>query len=377
VHGGYQAGAGTRLEANAHLANMDLFDPGTVTQPFQDHWYDIRRWGADLSLSHASRHGDTQFRLHGNFGRHRIYDGFRSNDHTHGVMFYHTATPWHHASLTAGFDWKSYGGTARNVFTHLDYSDHAIVEYAPYLHLQQLLLKRVILSGGLRREHHEVFGAMVLPKAGVVYHVTPSTSVRLSMAKGFRSPTIRELYLFPAPTPDLKPEEVWSREVGLTQLVGEGLRFEAALFAAEGKNLIRLKWPRYINSGTFYHTGYEASLNWLPGADFAVTATWSKHDLDDQTLYAPGKKATLIVTVPWRTWRCALQAQHIRDLFAADFRRQPLPDYTTVNASLTWQILPVLQARGVVNNLFAAEYQSLQGYPMPGRTGRLEMNLIW
>lgn len=376
-HGGYQAGVGTRFEANANWSDFNLFDPGTVSQPFSGHWYDIHRWGGDLSFSHTSRHGESLVRFHGNFGNHRIHDGFRSTDHTSGIMFYHTAQPWRDASLTAGFDWKSYGGLASNIISHLTYDEHEITEYAPYLHVQQLLLKRLLVSGGLRLEQHEVFGQTLLPKLGVVIHVTSATSLRFSLAKGFRSPTIRELYLFPAPTPDLQPEELWNHEIGVSHRIGDRFKLEGTLFDIRGQNLIRLRWPHYVNSGAFHHTGYETSLHWLPFDGCEINATWSKLDPDDQTLYAPGKKATLAVTVPWRRLSWSLQAQYIQDLYAADYYRQPLPDYSTVAASLTWQIRRSLQMRAMMNNLFDQEYQSLLGYPMPGRNGRVEWTFTW
>jgi iron complex outermembrane receptor protein len=292
-------------------------------------------------------------------------------------MLYHTAKPWAGASITAGFDWKKYGGVAENVLGKIDFGDHTVKEYAPYLHVQQLVLQRFILSAGLRKETNNIFGDITLPKVGLVVHATPSTSIRFSMAKGFRSPTIRELYLFPAPTPDLQPEELWNQEVGLTQWFGQHLKVEAALFKAKGSNLIRLLWPSLVNTGSFNHTGYEASLQWLPVMGCEMTATWSKLDLDDQTMYAPGKKGTVALSIPWRTVRFSLQAQFISDLYGADFYKQPLPDYSTLGISVHWRIRSALEFRVLANNILDTEYETLLGYPMPGRHGRVEWTFTW
>ncbi len=379
VHAGYRPGERTRIELNANLANIDLVDPGLITRPMADQWYDLRRRGVDLSLAHDSGWGETQLKLHGNFGRNRVFDGFRSNDHTFGVMLYQTGSPWPGAAATLGLDWKKYGGTAENVLQKADFGSHEITEFAPYFHLQQLAFKWLIFSTGVRMENHELFGSVVLPKAGVVVNATSTTALRLSAAKGFRSPTIRELYLFPAPTPDLQPEKMWNYEAGLSQTLGQKLRLEAVLFRSEGSDLVRVqgRYPNLVlvNSGEFLHTGYEISASWLPFAGWEVTAAWSKLDLDDQTMNSPGKKVSLALDVPLKSLRFSLAAQRILDLYGADSHAQPLDDYTLVDASLRWQARTWLSGRLLLKNCFDAEYQTMTGYPMPGRYAILEWTL--
>jgi outer membrane receptor protein involved in Fe transport len=379
AHAGYRPGERTRIELNANLANIDLVDPGLITMPLADQWYDLRRRGADLSIAHSSGWGETELKFHGNFGRHRVYDGFRSDDHTFGIMLYQTAAPWQGGAATLGLDWKQYGGVAENVLQKADFGSHEITEFAPYFHFQQIAFKRLILSSGVRVENHELFGSAVLPKAGMVVNVTSTTALRLSAAKGFRSPTIRELYLFPAPTPDLQPEKMWNYEVGLSRMLGQKLRLEAVLFRSDGSDLIRSR-GRYpdivlVNSGEFLHTGYEISGAWLPFADWELTAAWSKQDLDDQTKSSPGKKASLGIDIPHGNFRFGLAAQHVRDLCGADNHAQPLDDYTLIDASLQWQPRPLLSARLLMKNCLDAEYQTLTGYPLPGRYATLEWTL--
>ena len=158
LHLGYKLSTQTSIAMNSNLSVLDIMDPGPVSTPAINNWYDLNRSGADISLDHNSSLGTTHVKLHGNFGRHKIYDGFRSHDFTAGLMFYHNAHLWSGNTATFGFDVKQYGGEAENIINDYDYGDFDITEYAPYLHIQQLFLTRFIASAGIRVEHHELFG---------------------------------------------------------------------------------------------------------------------------------------------------------------------------------------------------------------------------
>ena len=374
THLGYQVGSNTSLELNANLADMLVRDPGPVTNPASDNWYDILRWGGDLTAIHASRLGETNLKLHGNFGKHKFFDGWRSRDRTLGLMFYHNAKPWHGNTTTVGFDLKRYGGTAVDAQT--DYGDIYITEHAPYIHTQQLLLRRVIISGGLRLEHHELFGSEILPKIGLVIHVSPSTSVRISAAKGFRSPSIRELYFWMPANEALTPDRVWNNEIGLTQQIGERLHIEAAIFRMEGSNLIQLQAPppKWVNSGAYTHTGYEITGRWIINQNIESGGSWSSIAMDKSVFNIPGKKLTAYVNADIGRLTCAATLLWIQDLTGADFpgpspqaQLHPMDDYAVLNLTVKTRLFSFAELKLDLKNATDARYQSMYGYPMPGR----------
>ncbi|HQG44865.1 MAG TPA: TonB-dependent receptor [bacterium] len=376
LHSGYHLRTGMRLELNANLANVDLSDPGPLTAATAEQWYDLRRRGGDLTFIDDNRLGELQVKLHANFGQHRVYDGFRSDDYTRGLMLFQSSSPWRGVTATVGFDWKQYGGSARNTATGMDFGSHAVHETAPYLHLQQLLFRHLIISAGLRAETHSLYGTKTLPKVGVVLNPTEQLTLRFSAAEGFRSPSLRELFLFPAPTPNLLPESMWNYEMALAWMAGGIVRLEGVLFRSEGDNMIRVhgRWPKLSlsNSGSFTHSGYEISASWLPFADCEVTAAWSKLDPDDQTMYSPGKKLSLGFDVPFKRLRLTLATQHIRGLHGADYYAEPLADYTVVDAALQLRFSHWAGVRLMLKNALDASYQTMTGYPMPGRHALVE-----
>jgi len=381
MHLGVRPDRRTDVELNANLADLDLSDPGPFSAPAQmEQWYRIRRSGLDLTLNRRSRLGESYIKLHGNFGRHEIFDGWRSNDYTAGVMLYHNARPWKGAGATLGFDLKQYGGDAEdteNKIPVIDYGAHEMTEYAPYLHLQQLLLQRFILSGGLRIEHHSLYGYETLPKIGLVTHLSARTTLRLSAAKGFRSPAIRELYVFPPRNESLEPERMWNAEIGLSHRIRQLFKIEAVLFRSEGSNMILTDFARrqFINSGEFIHTGYELSVFWHPLSNLELNASWSKLDLEDETLNTPGRKLTLSAVIRYPLLTLGANLVHARNLYGANFRSDPMPDYSLLNLTADLNVTGPVGVRLSLKNALDSEYQTLFDYPMPGR--RLEADLSY
>ncbi|MBN1465902.1 TonB-dependent receptor [candidate division KSB1 bacterium] len=381
AHFGYSLSEGTMLEFNANYNDIRLLDPGTVNQPVLDHWYDIRRSGADVTFDHRGRYGDSYVKLHGNFGRHAIYDGWRSNDRTVGLLLYHNAKLWNGSTSTLGLDYKSYGGDAEaslNKSPAIDYGKRFITEWAPYIHMQQLFLYRFIASAGLRLEQHPIFGSELLPKVGLVTHITGSTSARLSVAKGFRSPSIRELYVFPPRNEQLLPENMWNYEIGFTQGVGQSAELEAAFFRSRGSNMIRTLYadgkPHFVNSGDFNHSGYEVMATWRPITPLDLSMSWSDLNLGDETQGAPQRKLTFYGG--WDLGMVDLMATilHVAELYGNDRQRDKLPDYTLINVAVNFTPWQTLGLKFSMKNVLDQQYQTILGYPMPGRTFMTELS---
>ncbi len=381
AHVGYQIGSRTHLETNATLADLLVHDPGPVGKPAPDDWFDVRRWGGDLTLSHMSSVGESYLKLHGNFGRHRFFDGWRSFDRMLGLMVYHNARLVRGNTTTVGFDLKRYGGDAENTENRTSYGEYYLTEWAPYVHVQQLLLRSLIASVGLRVEHHELYGYVVLPKWGLVAHVTSSTSVRAAWSKGFRSPSIRELYFFPPHNPELLPDEIWNYEVGIAHALGARARVEATLYRLQGDNLITMARNaappppfRLANAGRVSNTGYEMSWQWEPAHGVEVGGSWS-HIVKMEELVANAPRRKLTAYLSARVGRLLLvgDLNAVRDWYGRD-NAAPRPNfyrmdnYVVANCGATARVLGPFSVRVNVRNLFDASYQAMWGYPMPGRT---------
>ena len=329
-------------------------------------------------MVHRGRFGEIHFKLHANFGRHRFYDGWKSNDRTTGLMVYQNPRPWAGQTTTAGFDWKRYGGTA--VDASADYGSIFVTEYAPYIHVQHVFLGKWIASAGIRLEHHNLYGSEILPMAGMVFHPFHQTSLRVSASKGFRSPSIRELYLWMPANAKLTPDRVWNTEWGFSQKVGNAMAFDATVFKAEGSNLIQLQAPppKWVNGGTYSHTGYELAWSWKLFMHMETGATWSKTNLSRFAFNSPGRKLTayveadagpvslsaeLLMVMDWK----GLDTVNRQDVFPA------MKDYTLVHVSAKTLVWRGLRLKLQLRNALDEKYEAMVGYPMPGRNWMMEM----
>jgi iron complex outermembrane receptor protein len=379
LHLGYSTGLNTEFEFNGNFAGVRVFDPGPASAPRLDNWYDIIRYGGDADLMHKGRLGETNVKFHANFGKHDFFDGWKSNDRTTGLMLYQNFGPWEGQTATIGFDWKRYGGDAVDAAS--DYGAIFITEYAPYVHLQQVLLRRWIASAGVRLEHHNLYGTEALPKAGLVYHPFDRTSLRLSMSKGFRSPSIRELYFWMPANAGLTPDRLWNSEAGFgQQLFGRRMNFEATLFKAEGSNLIQLQSPppKWENGGSYTHTGYELAWSWAPSMGFDAGATWSKTDLSPFAFNSPGKKLTAYAIVKAGVFSLSADLLSVMDWKGITTVNRkdvypPMNDYTVVNLSVGTALIKGTGLKIQLRNAFDEKYEAMYGYPMPGRNFMAEM----
>ena len=83
----------------------------------------------------------------------------------------------------------------------------SVTESAAYIIAQQNLFNnKLVLTAGGRYENHSLFGNQFIPQTGLSLNLIESMNFKASYSKGYRSPTIMELYLF-APNPELRPEE--------------------------------------------------------------------------------------------------------------------------------------------------------------------------
>ncbi|MBN1894637.1 TonB-dependent receptor [bacterium] len=378
VHLGW-TGEKTKIEWNANAADIDMNDPGMAGAPSVTNWYAITRGGTDLNFSHQSVFGETNLKLHGNFGHHQFFDGWKSDDRTLGFMIYQTASPWTGSSAVIGLDFKKYGGKASDAGS--DYGSITIREYGPYVHIQQWLFRRLVLSGGVRVENHQLFGNETLPKAGLVYHPFEKTGFRMTASKGFRSPSIRELYLWMPANKSLTPDRVWNYEIGVTQNIRGRLNFDCAVFRSDGSNLIQFTGPppKWMNGGSYSQTGYEMTAEWFPLERLQVNAAWTKMDLDRQTYNAPGKKLTFHARYALGIATFSAQVLMIRDWKGAEFQGSKtilhdMPDYAVWNASVLLRILRGASLRLHIRNILDESYQAMYGYPMPGRNMLTEIS---
>ena len=109
---------------------------------------------------------------------------------------------------------------------------------AAYIDFRQSLTRWLTLDAGLRLDQNPDIGHEWVPKGGLSVQLPRNAQLKAVVAKGFRFPPIREMYMFPPQNPDLKAERMWNYELSLHQQIGS-VSYGVSLFYINGENMIR------------------------------------------------------------------------------------------------------------------------------------------
>lgn len=377
---GYAISDHFNLSADFSIAKFNANDNGPIYLANPDSFnIDITRGKAALSLDNKFGKADGSIKIYHNFGEHILSDGFQSTDRNSGIMLFETFRLFENNSTTVGTDLKQYGGkTNQGPFAN---QLKTVNELAVYIYTQQQFFGKLTASAGVRLENNSVYGNEIIPLAGVSYVHNPTSSFKASVSKGFRSPTVMEMYVyptpnpvaFPTPNPNLLPERMMNYEVSWLQTLMENkLQFELTAFMVKGENLIQMVPPPVAmrqNIGSFNNKGIEFSGKYFISKNLMLHGNYSFVDLEKTVLAAPRQQANLSANYHYKIWNFNLAAQHIDQLYtrlATPTLTAITQNYTLLNARVSVKPVKILDIFLSVNNLLNQQYEINYGYPMPG-----------
>lgn len=363
---GYDFNLHWKAVADISLADYIANDNGPVFSPAPFH-IDILRGKTALSIDNRYETTEGSVKLYHNFGHHDLSDGWISDDTNTGLMAYQTFRLGGHSQLTGGVEAKQYGGTGNKGASANELK--TVNELAAYALYQQKFLQRFTATGGLRLEHHSMFGSEWVPMAGLSSRLSAGTDLRLSVSKGFRSPTVMELFTY-APNPGLQPERMMNYEISwLQSFFNHRLTTELTAFLSDGDNLIQVvgvgQAAKRQNVGKFRNQGVEFSARYRVTGNLALIANYSFLDSDRILLAAPRHQANLTANYQYNRFNLNVSAQQVSGLYTAV--NQPIAEsYTLINARLSVAVHRHAEVFVSGHNLLDQEYQINNGYPMPG-----------
>lgn len=399
---GYDISDHWKVRGDVNLTHFDAENPGPEDAPLIDCKADVTRGLASLSVDNRYERWSGSVRGYYDWGRHTVDDGYNPGgtprttlyehkDFIGGITAYETAKLWQGGLVTLGLDWQHFGGSAWNEDkvngdrTYLTKGDdgkparwQSQDEVGVYLDLRQNIGRWVTLDAGARYDWHSVTGAQCIPQGGVSVHVTQQSDIKASVSKGFRSPTIREMYMFPPSSTDLEPEKMMQYEISFTQrFAGKG-EVGANVFYIDGDNLITTVRtggrPRNVNSGDFRNCGIEVFGHYRFTPNWKVTANYSYLHQSNPMEGAPEHKLFVSAAYTHPRWGALVSLQHINGLYLASSEDAPQEQFTLLNIDVHYNInLSKANAQSMTlfvkgENLLAQSYQTYAGYYMPRAT---------
>jgi iron complex outermembrane receptor protein len=364
------------------LTQFETYDPGTIYSPDTNNWQHISRgyFGASFENDNGFLKGG--IRMTYNFGHNELspyYNNFNwiSNDNLGTINLYQKLMLFKDNTIAAGIDVQENGGTASNSL--VNFGTQSLKDYAGYISMQQNFLDRLLVNAGIRYEHNSYFGDIVVPQAGINYQFDQETFFRASIGEGYRAPQVFELFQLSPVDSKLNPEELWNYEVGISHTFGQTALADIAGFIIDVKNTIIDQFPMHsFNSGGSQYCGIEGSLQWFITNSLKANANYSLTGNAEQTVSVPKHKAFVGADYSWNILTGSLNVQYIHSIYGLNTTTgsiEKLPDYTNVEAKIGIQITNNISILFSARNLLNQSYQTIYGYPMPGRTANINMNL--
>ena len=372
---------------DADITHFNSSYPGAEQSPMYgaDQW--ITRGVVSAALENHYGNTSGALSVYSNFGRHKIDDGtanpaqptqryFRSKDALTGVSWYQSAQLFDGNRLTVGVDFQHIYGkayyTSKQTGEVLDTPNKQSGrsyrnEIAAYADFRQDIAEWLTVDAGIRFDHHSVTGTEWVPQAGIVVRPLTTGEVKAMVSKGFRNPTMREMYLYPPSNEELEPERLWNYELSWRHRLAD-FTYGANLFYLKGDNMIQTVNRQNINTGEIENYGVELEADYRINSHWTVNTNHSLLHMEQPVVAAPTYKGFVGADYRCGPWVVNAGLQYIGGLYTAVGAAEQKEDFCLLNVCVNYALTPSLRLWLRGENLLAQRYEINQGYPMPRAT---------
>ena len=410
---GYSINRHWKLRADANISHFDIEMPGSVSAPLNECEANVTRGIYTVTLDNVYfGHTNGALDVYYNWGQHQINDGFKEGEKPQEYLFHSTDYMGGvnmkqsiylirtRTSLTGGFNLKLYGGNAyRNPTTEI-YADHlSFSETAGYILARQRFSKELknnyiesYPEVGLRAENHSLYGTILIPMAGFTLESVNKAgtilarNVKLLYSKGFRTPNMRELYMYAAANADLLPEHCHNFECAFEYNKDfkpfniDNFSAKLDLYHTIGDNIVQTVMidgkPKNQNVGEFKNTGVEFSME-RNIKDLSVNGNYSYVYMENPIVGSPRQKAGLNIQYTLKNTTLKVGTQYIDKLYLAVGQTETTKSFALIDAKISQQIKVVNLFVQGETAICSGDYETMLGYPLPKFTcsAGLSLNL--
>ena len=261
---------------------------------------------------------------------------------------------------------------------------------------------RVGVSAVVREDVYGHNSSPIIPALFVdgVLSEKGNVMAKASVSRNYRFPSLNDLYFLPGGNPDLRSEQGWTYDAGLSFDVGESglysLSGSATWFDSRIKDWIL--WlptpkgffsPRNVKDVHAYGVELKADANvalseewsialngsfsWTPSINVGEKLSPADMSVGKQLPYVPEYSSSVTGRIGWKQWSLLYKWCYYSERYTMSSNDNTLsgklPTYYMNNITLerlltfSWADLSI---KGSVNNLFDEEYVSVLSRPMPG-----------
>ncbi len=292
---GYDLSGNWRTTGDVNLTYFESSNPGMTSNPLIDNDMKITRGMASVALINDYGHTSGALRAYFNWGHHNINDGhnaasaprsslYMHDDRLAGLSLYQSIRLFEGNLTTLGVDYQHFGGEAWN--RPIDGGDHSVIadrslnEIAAYIDFRQDITSWLTLDAGIRTDHLAHKPAEFIPQGGLSFRLSSDAAIKAMVSRGFRNPTIREMYMFNPKNADLKPQSMMNYELSYTQHLMDGrMHLGASVFYLKAKDMISVVRtdgrPLNMNIGRTENSGVELEARYTVDRHWRVNTNYS------------------------------------------------------------------------------------------------------
>lgn len=384
---GYDINNSWSIFTDFNISGTKSSNPGEISNPIQDNDAVVERGVTSLSLDNRYEKTSGSARIYYNFGTHRINDGyynnqepleqyFHSTDNMMGASINQSYSFFKSNTVTAGIDYQRFGGKAYNISKDKSERNDVIDTYnydlAGYLNVQQSILRnKLMLSAGARIDHNNKNGTEWVPQFGINYLASHSTQFKIMAGKGFRNPTIREMYMFPPQNPDLLPERLMNYEVSAShEMINARLKLDLSIFYINGTNIIQTiienGKPLNTNIGKIDNKGVELSSSFQANTNLRFSANYSYLHIKHKIVGVPKHKLYINSNYNYNKWSINSGLQYISHLYTSVAKQPTTESFWLWNTQVRYLPIKSFEIFAKAENILDYKYEINKGFPMPG-----------
>lgn len=266
----------------------------------------------------------------------------------------------------------------------LDYNmaDESIDTFSGYAQMEAKIIDNLTVVLGARYDDHEKYGDYISPKISFMYQPFQNTIFRGSVGKGFKSPTIRQLYyteLYQHGTywyrsnPDLDAEKSRGYSFGVEQGINDRILFDLTFFRNDIKDKVLnidtgefeegLPITTYKNVSKAHTQGLELGCKAIMTKALTGTLSYTFTDTEDEDTgneltYVPTNNITAGVTYDYKPWDVNFTAnvQYADEMFTDTENTKKSDDYSLVDLKLSKRFGDCYTLSVEGNNIFDSDY---------------------
>jgi len=277
-------------------------------------------------------------------------------------------------TITLGYEYEALEGENEGTFDKQTYWNNAV-----FLQNQVELFESLNWTVGLRHDDYSTFGSHLTYRTTASYRIEEiGTRFHGSWGKGFRSPSLNELFFPFYGNPNLSPEESKGWDFGVEkEILKDKLTMDVTYFENDFTNLITAAVQpdgSYLaeNVARAESQGVETSLTYKPFTKLSLTGTYTYTDTKDrekeqQLPRRPRNRTTLgINTQPLEKLNVNLTGVMVRDRINSDGKE--MDNYWSVDQVTRYDITRSMTAYVRFENLFDYDYEEVTGFGSLGFT---------